>query len=141
MQYHRVSMTRERYQTRLDEDVAREVDAYVARNDISQSEGMRRLVREGLESVNSEDLSDKIESDHNQILDQIHEIQPDEPELAPTNDKSSSSDNRSMLLRKQFDSTNNIDTNSIDTRVRIIGGSLITILIIAIFILQLITFI
>jgi hypothetical protein len=141
MQYHRVSMTRERYQTRLDEDVAREVDSYVARNDISQSEGMRRLVREGLESVNSDDLADQIEADHNQILNQINEIQPDEPQVTPANDKPSSSDSRSVLLRKQFDSTNNIDTNSIDTRVRIIGGSLITVLIIAIFILQLITLI
>jgi hypothetical protein len=134
-------MTRERYQTRLDEDVAREVDSYVARNDISQSEGMRRLVREGLESVNSDDLADQIEADHNQILNQINEIQPDEPQVTPANDKPSSSDSRSVLLRKQFDSTNSIDTNSIDTRVRIIGGSLITVLIIAIFILQLITLI
>ncbi len=134
-------MTRERYQTRLDEDVAREVDAYVARNDLSQSEGVRRLVREGLESVNSDDLADQIESDHNQILNQINEIQPDEPEITPTNDKPSSSDSRSILLREQFDSTNNADTNRIDTRVRIIGGSLITILIIATFILQLITLI
>jgi hypothetical protein len=112
-------MTRERYQTRLDEDVAREVDSYVARNDISQSEGMRRLVREGLESVNSDDLADQIEADHNQILNQINEIQPDEPQVTPANDKPSSSDSRSVLLRKQFDSTNSIDTNSIDTRVRI----------------------
>ena len=134
-------MTRERYQTRLDEDVAREVDAYVARNDLTQSEAVRRLVREGLESVSSDDLADQIESDHNQILNQINEIQPDEPEITPTNDKPSSSDSRSILLREQFDSTNNIDTNSIDTRVRIIGGSLITILIIATFILQLITLI
>ena len=129
-------MTRERYQTRLDEDVAREVDAYVARNDLSQSEGVRRLVREGLESVNSDDLADQIESDHNQILNQINEIQPDEPEITPTNDKPSSSDSRSILLRKQFN-----DINRMDERVRIIGGSLITILIIATFILQLITLI
>ena len=134
-------MTRERYQTRLDEDVAREVDAYVARNDLTQSEAVRRLVREGLESVSSDDLADQIESDHNQILNQINEIQPDEPEITPTNDKPSSSDSRSILLREQFDSTNNVDTNRIDTRVRIIGGSLITILIIATFILQLITLI
>ena len=134
-------MTRERYQTRLDEDVARQVDAYVARNDLTQSEGVRRLVREGLESVNSDDLADQIESDHNQILNQINEIQPDEPEITPANDKPSSSDSRSILLREQFDSTNNADTNRIDTRVRIIGGSLITILIIATFILQLITLI
>jgi len=129
-------MTRERYQTRLDEDVAREVDAYVARNDLTQSEGVRRLVREGLESVNSDDLADQIESDHNQILNQINEIQPDEPEITPTNEKPSSSDSRSILLRKQFN-----DTNRMDERVRIIGGSLITILIIATFILQLITLI
>ena len=129
-------MTRERHQTRLDEDVAREVDAYVARNDLTQSEGVRRLVREGLESVNSDDLADQIESDHNQILNQINEIQPDEPEITPTNDKPSSSDSQSILLRKQFN-----DTNMMDERVRIIGGSLITILIIATFILQLITLI
>jgi hypothetical protein len=129
-------MTRERYQTRLDEDVAREVDAYVARNDLTQSEGVRRLVREGLESVNSDDLADQIESDHNQILNQINEIQPDEPEITPANDKPSSSDSRSILLRNQFN-----DTNRMDERVRIIGGSLITILIIATFILQLITLI
>jgi len=129
-------MTRERYQTRLDEDVAREVDAYVARNDLSQSEGVRRLVREGLESVNSDDLADQIESDHNQILNQINEIQPDEPQVTPANDKPSSSDSRSILLRKQFN-----DINRMDERVRIIGGSLVTILIIATFILQLIAFI
>ena len=129
-------MTRERYQTRLDEDVARKVDAYVARNDLTQSEGVRRLVREGLESVNSDDLAEQIESDHNQILNQINEIQPDEPEITPANDKPSSSDSQSILLRNQFN-----DTNRMDERVRIIGGSLITILIIATFILQLITLI
>ena len=138
MQYHRVSMTRERYQTRLDEDVAREVDAYVARNDISQSEGMRRLVREGLESVNSEDLADKMESDHNQILNRLNEMQPDgsQPQPEPDREVASAGDDHTTLLRERFDST-----NSIDTRVRIIGGSLITVLIIAIFILQLITLI
>ncbi|CCC41965.1 hypothetical protein [Haloquadratum walsbyi] len=116
-------MPRERYQTRLDEDIARDVDAYVARNDISQSEGMRRLVREGLESVNGDDVTDKIESDHEQILTQLNEIQ--ESSIDPN-----------KPFREQFE-----DVNSINRNIRLVGGVVITISLLIIFINELIMFI
>lgn len=39
----------ENYQTRLDPDVADRVDEYVEENDVTTSEGVRRLVRAGLD--------------------------------------------------------------------------------------------
>lgn len=52
-------MAREKYQTRLPEDTAGDVDEYIKERGISQSEGVRRLVETGLE----------VERDDGEIVD------------------------------------------------------------------------
>jgi cell division protein FtsX len=44
-----------RYQTRLPADDAERVDEYVEANDVSQAEGVRRLIRAGLEAESQDD--------------------------------------------------------------------------------------
>ena len=43
-------MAKEKYQTRLPADTADEVDDYIAEREISQAEGIRRLVESGLKA-------------------------------------------------------------------------------------------
>lgn len=52
-------MPKERYQTRLSDDRAERVDKYVQDHDISQSEGVRRLILAGLEAETETDDSDE----------------------------------------------------------------------------------
>ena len=51
-------MARRKFQTRLSEDTAEEVDVYNAERGISQAEGVRRLIQAGLEAEASDDDDD-----------------------------------------------------------------------------------
>ena len=51
-------MSREKYQTRLADDTAKRVDGYNAEHGISQAEGVRRLIRAGLEAEAEDDDAD-----------------------------------------------------------------------------------
>ena len=51
-------MAREKYQTRLADDTAKQVDAYNAEHGISQAEGVRRLIQAGLEAEAEDDDAD-----------------------------------------------------------------------------------
>lgn len=48
-------MARKKYQTRLPADTADEVDEFIDERDISQAEGIRRLVQSGLEAQDEPD--------------------------------------------------------------------------------------
>ena len=48
-------MPNPRYQTRLHQDNADRVDQYVEEHDVSQSEAVRRLIREGLDAVEEDE--------------------------------------------------------------------------------------
>lgn len=51
-------MSRRKFQTRLADDVAEEVDEYLAERGISQAEGVRRLIHAGLEAEADDDDDD-----------------------------------------------------------------------------------
>jgi hypothetical protein len=58
---------KKQYQTRLDPDVADRVDQYAADNDLTKSEAIRRLVREGIEASGG--------PTREEIVDDLAEIQ------------------------------------------------------------------
>jgi len=69
---HRGTMPRrEKYQTRLDSDDARAVESYQAEHDISQSEAVRRLIKDGLDAQDADDDLDELREDIADLEDQL----------------------------------------------------------------------
>jgi len=69
---HRATMPRrEKYQTRLDSDDARAVESYQAEHDISQSEAVRRLIKDGLEAQDTDHDLDELREDIADLEDEL----------------------------------------------------------------------
>jgi len=62
---------REKYQTRLDSDDARAVESFQAEHDISQSEAVRRLIKDGLDAQDTDDDLDELREDIADLEDQL----------------------------------------------------------------------
>jgi len=62
---------REKYQTRLDSDDARAVESYQAEHDISQSEAVRRLIKDGLEAQDTDHDLDELREDIADLEDEL----------------------------------------------------------------------
>jgi len=62
---------REKYQTRLDSDDARAVESFQAKHDISQSEAVRRLIKDGLDAQDTDDDLDELREDIADLEDQL----------------------------------------------------------------------
>lgn len=56
-------MARRKFQTRLADDTAEQVDEYIGELGISQAEGVRRLIQAGLEAEADDDDEDDTDDD------------------------------------------------------------------------------
>jgi hypothetical protein len=69
---------REQYQTRLDNDTAEKVDEYQDERDLSKAEAVRRLIKEGLESLDDPDDDGPSNDDVLDQMDQLKEMIQDD---------------------------------------------------------------